>query len=335
MAEKGYKRPMDVWLDNLKTIIELRMDPEGRWVEDLPKRMFTDDAIWFISHAQFIYMAICTPSKPDDEFILTDNSYNVFEGPNCFAADEHTGKVEAGAYTPLHEFAPISPKLMIVLRSYIFPVAEEDANAHVKEHRDHFRRMALDMVYDKEVKPLLADLPIEKARNNYTEVLNGCVQLIHGQDGTHKRDHKFCFPLFPIETEHVNVINGILLDNSYTCSNVIYKSVKAFSQTLEWYLTAPCTIRKIVTGDEAGLRLAGLQKLAADSQALGSEKNPVWREEDTPIYQVYDKFRLEKLEKRRLLNRLIKKDWNFSLDTRYIHYKTLGRLHPSSLLASW
>lgn len=45
MAEKGYKQPMDVWFDNLKTIIELRMDPEGKWILDLPKRMFVDDAM--------------------------------------------------------------------------------------------------------------------------------------------------------------------------------------------------------------------------------------------------------------------------------------------------
>jgi hypothetical protein len=66
----------------------LRTDPEENWMQDLPKRMFLNDAIWFISHPQSMYMAVCTPSDPSDEFILTDDSYNVFEGPNYFAADE-------------------------------------------------------------------------------------------------------------------------------------------------------------------------------------------------------------------------------------------------------
>ncbi|KFY79776.1 hypothetical protein V498_08900, partial [Pseudogymnoascus sp. VKM F-4517 (FW-2822)] len=37
MAEKGYERPVDVWFHNLKTIMELHMDPEGKWLLDLPK----------------------------------------------------------------------------------------------------------------------------------------------------------------------------------------------------------------------------------------------------------------------------------------------------------
>lgn len=230
MAEKGYERPVDVWFHNLKTIMELRMDPEGKWLLDLPKRMFLDNAMWFISHTEYMYIAICTPSDPNDEFILTDNSYNVFEGPNYFTVDEDSGKVEATAYTPLHEFAPISPKLMIVLRSFMFPVPEEDANADVKEHRELFRSMALNMVYKREVKSLLDDLPIKKARNNYSEIVDGGVQLINGKDGKKRKDHKFCFTFFPIDTKHVNAINGILLDNAYVCSSVIFESTKRFSQ---------------------------------------------------------------------------------------------------------
>jgi hypothetical protein len=136
MAEMGFQRPADVWFHNLKTIMELHMDPEGKWEQDLPKRMFVDDAIWFIVHVQMMYMAICTPSNPADEFILTDNSYNVFEGPFCFVNDAKTGNVEAASLTPLHEFAPISPKLMIILRSSMLPVTEEDSNPTAKAQRD-------------------------------------------------------------------------------------------------------------------------------------------------------------------------------------------------------
>jgi hypothetical protein len=122
-----------------------------------------------------MYMAICTPPNPSDEFILTDNSYNIFEGPNYFAANEGIREIQGTAYTPLHEFAPISPKLMIVLRSFVIPVAKEDSNADVQLERELCRSLTLDMVYKREVKSLLEDLPIKKARNNYSEIVNGHV----------------------------------------------------------------------------------------------------------------------------------------------------------------
>jgi hypothetical protein len=331
MAEKGYKRPLDVWFDNLKTIMELRMDPDGKWMQDLPKRIFHLDAFGFITHVQSMYMAICTPSDPSDEFILADNSYNIFEGPNCFAADEDTGKVEGTAYTPLHEFAPISPKLMIVLRSLAIPVAEEDANANIKLQRDFFRSITLDKVYSGEVKSLLADLPIEKARNNYSEIVNGRLQLISGEDGSKRKDHRFCFKFFPIETQHVNKINGILLDNAYTCSSVVFKSIETFSRTIEWFLSASCTFGKIVMGDDANLRLTYLKKLAAISQSLGSEEKPVWTERAVPVVQGLEQFRLMEIEKDRLLGQMVKDGPKPIPDTKYMQvYKNLGKLSEIS-----
>jgi len=182
------------------------------------------------------------------------------------------------------------------------------------------------MVYKREVKSLLADLPIEKARNNYSEIVNGCVQLINGEDGKRRKDHKFCFKFFPIETEHVHKINGILLDNAYVCSSVVFGSIESFSATLEWYLTAPCTIGKIVTGHQADLRLTYLKQLATVSQSLGSEKKPIWREKPVPVMQDCEKFRLRMIENCRLLRKIIKKDGKSHPDTEYMQiYKTLGK----------
>jgi hypothetical protein len=76
ISEKGFKQPTEGWFDNLKTILELGMDPEGEWIKDLPKRMFSDNATWFITHAQRIYMAICTPSSLSDEFILKIDAWS-------------------------------------------------------------------------------------------------------------------------------------------------------------------------------------------------------------------------------------------------------------------
>jgi hypothetical protein len=323
IAEKGFKRPMDVWLHNLRTIMELRMDPEGEWIKDLPKRMFFDDAMWFIVHAQCMYMAICTPSNPSDEFILTDNSYNVFEGPNCFVTDKTTGKVEGGSHTPLHEFAPISPKLMIILRSCVLPVPEEDANPEIKEERDLWHSMALDTVYNCKVKSLLSDLPITKARNNYSEIVNGRLQLNEDEDGKRRKDHKFCFKYFPIDPKHVHTINRVFLQNAYICSRVVFGTKDSLSRTLEAHLTAPSNI---ITGSDADLQLKFMKKLAAVSKSLGSEEESVWREEPTPEVRDYEGSRLKILEMRRLCSKVIQGDWKYDTDNESMQiYKSLGK----------
>ncbi|KAF7542976.1 hypothetical protein G7Z17_g11120 [Cylindrodendrum hubeiense] len=176
MQAKGFLRPIDVWFDNLKTIMELEMDPEKQWINELPKKMFPMDAEWFIYHVEGSYMAICTPAEANDEFILTDNSYSIFEGPNCFGTDEVTGKVEGTGWVALHEFAPISPKLMIVLRSFLFPSPLEDEVAAVKSSRDKFRFEAYENVFNTPLQSILGDLPVRKASNNYSKIWYGIYQ---------------------------------------------------------------------------------------------------------------------------------------------------------------
>ncbi|KXX73350.1 hypothetical protein MMYC01_209588 [Madurella mycetomatis] len=308
MAKHGFKRPLDVWFHNIKTIIELKMDPERKWVKELRKRMYPDDAMWFWCHVEFYYMAICTPSNPDDEFILIDNSYNIFEGPNHFVQDIDTGVIGEACYTPLHEFAPLSPRLMIVCRSLVFPNALEDANEAVKQEREFHRFLAIDMVYDYKVKSMLADLPIDKARNNYSEVVDGHIRLLSGEDGRPRKDHKFCFSFFPISSAHVHTINAILLDNCVHCSSVVFESKESFARTLEWYLTAPCTVGKIITGPDADLREATLKKMERVSHSLGSKKKTEWVKQPTPLIHDYEAFRLSHGEKRKKMDRFLDGD---------------------------
>ncbi|KAK0714725.1 hypothetical protein B0H67DRAFT_489717 [Lasiosphaeris hirsuta] len=275
MADNGFERPLDVWFNNLKTIMELDMDLEGNWIHELPKRMYHEDAMGFFIHTEFSYMAICTAANPDTEFLMTDNSYNIFEGPNHFGKDKDTGKVEGNAYTPLHEFAPVHPKLMIILRADIFPNPLEDADEKVKAARAWKRRIVLDDVYPYEVKSLLADLPITKAQNSYSRIVNGRVEMtVSHERWKRAKDHRFYFTFFPVGSKHVNTINAILLDNSAPCTNVVFNSRGAFAKTLEWYLTAPCTVGKRVIegqGDEKFIK-----RLEAASRSLGSEKETVW-----------------------------------------------------------
>jgi hypothetical protein len=308
MAKHGFKRPMDVWLHNIKAITDLKMDPERNWVLELRKRMYPDDAMWFYTHVESSYMAICTPSDPADEFILTDRSYGIFEGPNQMVQDTETGEVAGGMHTPLHEFAPISPKLMIVLRSYLFPNPSKDADENVKKNRALMRLLVLDMCYDYEVKSLLGDLPIDEPQNNDSWFIGNLTEC-PGIGGSRSKKHdKFYFTFFPINSNHVNTINAISLDNCAHCSSVVFKSQESFTRTLEWYLTAPCTIGKIVMGVDAELREVTLKKLEAASRSLGSTKETVWMKVSTPLIHDYNGYRLKCLEELKRMDRSLDGD---------------------------
>lgn len=277
MEEHNFKRPVDVWFHGLKTIMNLTMDKEN-WKEELVENMYRDDAMWFLMHSEMMYMAICTPSDPSAEFILTGNSYNVFEGPNTFSQNPVTGKFDESGWTSFHEFAPLSPKLMIVLRSNLLPVPEEDSNPEIKAWREARRKEAVDDWYGASQQSILADLPIHKARNNYSQVINGRVHSLPGQDGTPLKTHKFCFSFFPVGMEHVNQINHIFFDNAHSCPNIIFGSQESFLKTLEWYMTYPSKLGKAIAADSSEARRKLLMNLAALMRSLGSTKEPVLTE---------------------------------------------------------
>jgi hypothetical protein len=170
---------------------------------------------------------------------------------------------------------------------------------------------------------LLADLPITKARINYSEINDGCVQLNLGEDGTRRMEHKFCLQYFPIDTKHVHTINAILLQNAYVCSRVVFGTQDNPSRTLEAHLTSPWNI---IAGDDTELRLECLMKLARVSKSLGSKKDPVWRVEPVSDVQDYETRRLKILEMRRCVTKLLKSDWRFDTKNEFMQiYISLGK----------
>lgn len=261
MAEKDFTRPIDVWFDNIDTILDLDMDEELKWISELPNRMFPGDAMWFILHCQSMYMAICKPSDPETEFIITNNCYHVFEGPSRVLIDPTTGKSEELAWTSLHEFAPISPKLIIVLRSFVFSTSLEEDSPKQKALRNKWRA-ALQSICGSIDDSLLTDLPISKARNNYTQLVGGRLQYLSREDGRLRRGHKFFFKLFPLSTNHTDRINGVFFDNANLSNNLVFKSVDNFRRSLEWYLTDTTLFPKTVTGAHGDTKFRCLKKLA-------------------------------------------------------------------------
>lgn len=111
------------------------------------------------------------------------------------------------------------------------------------------------------------------------------------------KDDKFFFQFFRISTEHVNKINGFLLDNAYHCTSILFRSENIFLKTLEYYMTEPMVIYKNVIGDgDRDRRLTYLKNLAELMKGLGSDAKPVWKELPpdlgTLVLSEFDKMRL-------------------------------------------
>jgi hypothetical protein len=279
MAEKGFITPRDVWLHNLRAILYLDMDAEGKWTTTLHDLMFPADTTMFIFHTQHSYIAFCTPAEKDEEFILTDQGYNLFEGPthNTFCAK--TGDYLGDTNLCFHEFGPVSPRLIIILRSSTLPEELEDKDSKVKKARQRWLSAASAQFPEPEnVRSILEDLPVAKAMNSYSRVVNGRLEPAPGETGTPGSRDRFTFRFWPISTNHVNIINSIFLDNLLRCNSIVFSSRIPFRQTLEAYMTTQAHgFKKIDVGEHGAktTRLACLQKLAIVLKKLGVENVPI------------------------------------------------------------
>jgi hypothetical protein len=305
MADNGMVRPRDVWLNNLRTILNVNMDAGGKWVTKLPNLMFPADASMFVFHVQCSYMTFCTPTEKDAEFILTDQCYNVFEGPNNETFCAKTGKYLGNTCLYYHEFGPVSPQLIIVLRSSTLPEALEDTSPKLKENRQKIHNVIATQFPNPEtVRSILSDLPVAKATNSYTRVVNGRLELAPGELGIPRSRDRFFFQFWSISTRHVDIINSVFLDNLLRCKSVVFGSKDPFQRTLEAYMTKSSHgFKKVGVGEHGARvsRLACLEKLSAVLKTLGSKTVPVWcdngKKENEPVTQSLDDAWLDMMKK--------------------------------------
>ncbi|OJD33868.1 uncharacterized protein BKCO1_2700091 [Diplodia corticola] len=275
MRERGFEKPIEVWLDNIKTMAEVKIDKEGTWFAEILQRIYHRDADWAFVNMQAMYLAFCTPSNPDDEFLLTENAHDIFEGPVSFTLDPLTGEKNTTACTEYHNFSAISPRVIAVLRSTLLPNTEEDNIPGVRESRHLERELhrCMHSAYDLTAS-FLEDLPVTKARNSYTTIVDGAPRLIDGEDGSPKPHHTFDFKLFPLASRHVQKINAVILNESHNSSSIAFASHGAARRALEFYLTASCNEPgayplKIVS-DPYDPTLLQLQKLEKAVALLGA-----------------------------------------------------------------
>ena len=282
MSQKGLKKPIQVWFDNIMVMLSLEMDSKGNWMEVLMKQAYSDDAIWFIMHIKTMYLSLCTTSISDDEYLLTENGYGIHEGPVSLRIYQQTGEVNQKCYTEYHLFAAISPKLMIVLRSHLLPVADEDLDSSTRQIREKMYRLCASQQNNPEASDsMLADLPIGKPRCSCTKITNEGEQLLDGEDGTPRSNHKFCFRFFPLSTEHVDKINAIMLEESTGISTIVFNSYNGALKTIKRYLEMPPNdCMKIVFSVPEDPRLALLKKLEHAVKKMGGDVTAIYRTED-------------------------------------------------------
>ncbi|KAK0764426.1 hypothetical protein N5P37_003827 [Trichoderma harzianum] len=285
MAKHGFTKPIDVWFQSLETIIDLDIDTEGCWKRHISESIYFPIADSFIDHICDMYMAICTPVNHDEEFVLTDNCYNVREGRTVAYFDISTGK-HTSMGPCFHRFAPISPRLIIVLRSAYLPEPLEDADPAIKEWRQFQRQLWIDSIFGSGIESILEDLPIRKATNSYMEIVNGRLAPRSGRNHRLGINDSFCFTIFKIPTRHVRTINGLLIDHAFHGSRIIFNRKDIFLDLMEWYLTEPCEVGKNLTGKNVPKQLRYIEGLSKFMLREGREINPriiFWPSEDRDL----------------------------------------------------
>ncbi|KAF2204152.1 hypothetical protein GQ43DRAFT_438222 [Delitschia confertaspora ATCC 74209] len=279
MHKNGFQRPLDVWFHNLSEIIDLKMDPEGKWIMELVNRIYPEDALWMSANIQTMYLALCTPSKPEDEFLLTENVFSIHEGPVSTFIDRRTGEETQGAYTEFHVMSVISPRLMLLLRSNFLPQPMEDMNEDIRQMRELLLEAQMSVHNDPEnAKSLLEDLPVDKARNNYTRVEQGRLLPASNQrpDRVPLSSDMFCFIFYQLSTQHTQLLNAVMLSQAHNISTIVYHSKTALRIALEFYLDMPTNLygiysMKTISDRPDDPMLALFKKLEAIARSLGSE----------------------------------------------------------------
>ncbi|KAF5586642.1 hypothetical protein FPANT_7176 [Fusarium pseudoanthophilum] len=262
MDRNGIQRPLDVWLQGLSSIIDLDMSVTANWQQTLKSTVYYGLYCHFVEHINAFWMSFCTPSSEDQEFILSDTGSHVYEGPTVDFQDKTTGEfLRLGPR--FHLFAPISPRLMIVLRSKHLPEPHEHNNPEIKTKRQLYRQIEIDSIYGPGTKSILEDLPVHKAINSYSTLVNGILRKRPGWDGQLRQTDTFSFPFFKISTRHARIINGLLLDHAFHGLTIIFDKKTAFLDLLEWFLTEPCEVGKRLGGEHHAEQMRYLARLTA------------------------------------------------------------------------
>ncbi|OOQ89162.1 hypothetical protein PEBR_10870 [Penicillium brasilianum] len=260
MRKQNFEKPRDVWFDNLRQFLDLEMDPAKNWTKPLKTRMYPDDATLMELHLTGSFIAFCEPLSLDDEFLLTQNAFCIFEGPSTVTFNPLSQEMECKVYTEYHNFAPLSPRLMIVLRSHLLD-SEGPESGILRNWRDQVATAVRSLhLHPDKAGSVLQHLPIRKCETVY-------VQPRVTSSANFDADDKFSFQCFKISLDDMKIINNLLLDEAKTTTSIVYHSHDSLKTSIESYLrddTPGMKDRSNNLFDERHLYLTTLEKIVRD-----------------------------------------------------------------------
>ncbi|KAL2785913.1 hypothetical protein BJX66DRAFT_47976 [Aspergillus keveii] len=227
MAAKGFTKPRDVWFDNLRHMLDLEMDPQKNWRLTLRAQIYPDDAAMFELHLLHSYMTFCQTTNPEEEFLLTENAFGIFEGPSSEHHDILTGKKQAVVYTEYHNFAPLAPRLLIILRSRILPYPGDNSD-HTEIRASLLTALKSFHIHPDQARSVLEDLPVRPCKTIYQ---SGSIDSPAAFD----TNDEFLFICFKLSTAHISTINNIFLEQACQTSSIVYHSRTALRAAIETY----------------------------------------------------------------------------------------------------
>lgn len=233
MQARQLRSPIDVWFSNIHAFLDIELDPERKWQAKIQKQAYPDDARMFILHVDQSYIAFCRPQSADDEFLLTDNVFSIFEGPNSLGMNPTTGELERGIYTEWHNFAPLSSSLLLVLRSNYLPGTI--VGADMRHYEAAYQSLLAMHTVPERAGSALQDLPVERCTTSYFSIQGGKATIRPDYQGPGASD-LYTFKCFELGTGHVNLINGFLLEEAMTADSITFKSSAACARAIRAYL---------------------------------------------------------------------------------------------------
>jgi hypothetical protein len=228
LDDKGIESPRDVWLANIRAFIDIDITQASMcWYNELKTKAYPADATWFWESMTVSYLCFCTPDNAEDEFLLTQNAYGVFEGPSY-------GQI----WLSWHNFAPVNPRLMLVLRHNCLSSltdAQMNMGPSLSSRREEMISIFTSPYPDPDAaKSWLGSMPVSRARPDYQSpslVLRDEMFSMPLDQG-----HIFTFTFDKLPSMYVQRINSILLEEAILTETFVYKSRKALCRALTSYL---------------------------------------------------------------------------------------------------
>jgi hypothetical protein len=271
MRLRKFTSPREVWLANLHMFLKADMDFEREWQRDLRHRAYKEDVDQFLFHVEHSFVAFCSPQNIDDEFLLTENAYGVYEGADSGTMSTAAHVMNQKVVAEWHNFAPITATLLIVLRSNRLHGNVLSGGLDIQAAMED---LVMKQVFPEPAVSALLDLPIERCETSYNPIYVNGVNMSAQRGHPPSKTDRYFFRCFRLDRQHMAKINTVFLDGALPKSTIVYKRAAAAARSIRAYLEDPRPILKIL-GDHGSPRDRYLRALERALESLEVVRAPV------------------------------------------------------------